>query len=375
MLNRRQIMSRSAALGLAGTFPAVWRSARASEVVRVGQTSSYTGPFADLGNLFSAGIKAALDQHNAARPAQTVEWITMDDQANGPKALANAEQLVSQHGVKCILGSLSTGVTKALMPFCEERRLPFFPLTGDDGVRRVDQRYTFFSNASYGAETRSMVQHCAKTARRSVFLLHTDLPVGHEWAAEGEAAAREFGLKFTGSVAAKPDGSNAAQVVSAFRSSGADSLIMVYAGNGVNRVLQALHADRVNASMLYLLSQGATPQAVQGVQNGLSGMSVSQVVPNPFRGISPLLSQYLAALGPKQVPRNYLTYQGYLLGRTFLDALQRVSGPVTTASLTTALEQRPIAFRRMVLDYTSGKRLGTNYTDMSMLRSDGRFES
>lgn len=87
-------------------------------------------------------------------------------------------------------------------------------------------------------------------------------------------------------------------------------------------------------------------------------MAVSQVAPNPFRGISPSPYQYRAALAAGQTPRHCLTYQGYWLGRTFLDALQRV-----------------IAFHRMVLGYTGGGRLAANCTDMSMLRPDGRFAS
>ncbi|MFI8615046.1 ABC transporter substrate-binding protein [Acidovorax sp. NPDC077693] len=353
----------------------IGRNVRAAEVVRIGQTVALSGNFGEMGGMYTQGIKAAFDHANRGRPARQIELITLDDKLDGPAALTNAKRLVEQEKVAAIIGVAGTGVAKAVMPYCEEKRVPLFALTGDDSVRKIKQEFTFFSCASYGDEVRNMVRHGATISHKSVFVVHTDVPAGASWVDSARLSAQDNKLEFKGSIAAAPDGSNADAVLKAFLDSRASFLVMVYAGAGVKVLLERLHQAHVFPGSIYLLSQGATPGLVDSVRSSASGLIVSQVVPNPFSTLSPLARDYDTAIAASAVPKNYMTYQGFLLGRAFADALGRTKGAATAAAVADALQEAPLAYGDYKLDYRGGKRLGTSFTDISMLTRDGRFIS
>jgi len=370
-LNRRTFV-RSAGLV---SLPFVGQGVGAAEVIRIGQTVALSGNFGEMGGMYTQGIKAAFEQANRNRPARQLELITLDDKLDGPTALQNAKRLVEQEKVLTILGVTGTGVAKAVMPYCEEKRVPLFALTGDDSVRKIKQEFTFFSCASYGDEVKNMVRHGSTISYKSVFVVHTDVPAGASWVESARLSAQENKIEFKGAIPAAPDGSNADAVLKAFIDSRASFLVMVYAGAGVKILLEKLQQAHVYPGSIYLLSQGATPGLVESVRNSASGLIVSQVVPNPFSNISPVLRDYEAAIAASGAPKNYLTYQGFLLGRAFADALARTKGAVTAATIADALHESPLTYGSYKLDYAGGKRLGTSFTDISMLTRDGRFIS
>lgn len=368
----RRTFVRAAALA---PLPLLSTGIRAAEVVRIGQTVALSGNFGEMGGMYTQGIKAALDHANRKNPARHLELVTLDDKLDGPTALQNARRLVEQEKVVSVIGVTGTGVAKAVMPYCEERKVPLFALTGDDSVRKVRQDWTFFSCASYGDEVKNMVRHGSTISHRSVFVVHTDVPAGASWVESAKLSAQENKLDFKGSAAAAPDGSNADAVLKAFVDSKASFVVMVYAGAGVKLLLEKLQQAHIYPGSIYLLSQGATPGLVESVRSSASGLIVSQVVPNPFASTSPLMRDYEAALAAAGAPKNYLTYQGFLLGRAYTDALARTKGTATAAAIADALRDGPLVYGNYKLDYTGGRQFGTSYTDISMLAKDGRFIS
>ncbi|BFO56341.1 ABC transporter substrate-binding protein [Acidovorax sacchari] len=369
--NRRRLLQ-SAALA---QLPLLGRAAHAADTVRVGQTVALSGSFGEMGTMYTAGIKAAFASHNQRTPQRKIELITLDDKLDGNLAAQNAKALVEQQNVTALIGVTGTGVARAVMPYCEDRKIPLFALTGDDNLRKVKQQYTFFSCASYGEEVKNMVRHGATISHKSVFMVHTDVPAGSFWVESAKASAADNNLEFRGSIAAAPDGSNADAVVQAYVASKASFAVLVYAGAGVKTLLEKLHQAHIYPGSIYLLSQGATPGLIESARTDSSGLVVSQVVPNPFSAINPLQPEYGEALKTASVPRNYLTYQGFLLGQMFSDALARIRGSLTSASIDDALQDAPFQYKNFKLDYTNGKRLGTSFTDISMLGKDGRFIS
>ncbi|CAM3709248.1 ABC transporter substrate-binding protein [Paracidovorax anthurii] len=368
----RRLLLQSAALT---QLPLIGRAARAADTIRVGQTVALSGSFGEMGTMYTAGLKAAFAHHNQRMPQRKVELISLDDKLDGALATQNAKTLIEQENAVSIIGVTGTGVARAIMPYCEDKKIPLFALTGDDALRKVKQQYTFFSCASYGDEVKNMVRHGATIAHKSVFVVHTDVPAGSTWVESAKASAADNKLEFKGSIAAAPDGSNADAVAQAYLASKANFVVLVYAGAGVKILLEKLHQAHVYPGSIYLLSQGATPGLVETTRHDSSGLIVSQVVPNPFSAINPLLPEYEAALKAASAPKNYLTYQGFLLGQMFVDALSRIRGNATPAAITDALQDAPFAYKNYKLDYTGGKRLGTAFTDISMLSKDGRFIS
>jgi branched-chain amino acid transport system substrate-binding protein len=348
-----------------------------TELIKVGQTSAYTGPFGDNGSEISAGIKAYFDWINqrGGVKGKKIKWIAMDDRLDPKKAIENTKKLVEDEKVVAMLGCLGTGVANALMPYCEDKKIPYVPITGDDVIRQKKQKYTFFTTASYGDETRSMVKHAATVALQSIFVVHTDTSGGKGWAEDAREAAQKNNVKFLGTFAAKPDGSNAVEAVEICLKANPAAVLLLLAGDAVQKTLEQLKSKSY-LGQKYALSVAVTPKLMQEMGPSVHGLIVTQVVPNPFFDASPVVREYRAVIeNSKNVQRNYLTFQGYLTARLFSDSVSRVNGPVSSAALVAALEQRPFSYEPLELDFTSGERRGTNFVNITMLSKNLKFIS
>ncbi len=347
-----------------------------SEVIRVGQTSAYSGPFADIGTEMGAAIKAYFEWINRRGEirGKTIEWITLDDGSDPKRALENAKKLVEERKLVTMLGCLGTGVANALMPYCEDKRIPFFPVTGDDAIRQRKQSYSFFTTASYGEEARSMVRHAATVGLQSVFVIHTDTVGGKGWAEDARDAAQKSNVKFLGAYAAKPDGSNATDGVDACMKSDSAAVLLLLAGPAVQKCLKHLK-QRSFLGQSYALSVSAGPRLIKEMGTDLHGQIFTQVVPNPFFDANPIVRDYRMVIESQKLDRNYMTFQGYLLARLFVDCIKRINGTVTTSSVITSLEQRPFLYEPIELNFGSGNRRGTNYVNITMFSKNSRFIS
>src|SRR3990167_7139277 len=132
---------------LLGTGLARAETGVTAQTVLIGQSVSLTGPLAEIGNDFSEGFKAYIDDGYVPQ-----------------RSLANTEKLIGEDKVFALVGNLGTANVTGVLPLLEQHRVPLFaPFTGADSLRRTPNRYLFTVMASYGSETEKMVQHLTTT--------------------------------------------------------------------------------------------------------------------------------------------------------------------------------------------------------------------
>ncbi len=112
--------------------------ARAEDVIRLGAAVSLTGKYSTLGKNTKDGYDLAVRRINAMGGVQVdgksykLEVTYYDDESTPARGAQLAERLISQDGVKFVLGPYSSGVTRAIAAVTEKYRIPMVEANGAD---------------------------------------------------------------------------------------------------------------------------------------------------------------------------------------------------------------------------------------------------
>ncbi len=123
-------------------------TALAQDTVKIGVITSITGRFAEFGEQHQAGIKAALEDVNAAGGINgaAVEVVFEDDTSEVNAALAAAEKLVNMD-LPLVMGAYSSSITNPLAQYFTRQQRPFLVFTSsDDAITRPGSPWIYRIN-------------------------------------------------------------------------------------------------------------------------------------------------------------------------------------------------------------------------------------
>lgn len=123
-------------------------AALAQDTVKIGVITSITGRFAEFGEQHQAGIKAALEDVNAAGGVngRAVEVVYEDDTSEVNAALTAGEKLVNQ-GLPLVMGAYSSSITGPLAQYFTRQKRPFVVYTSaDDAITKPGSDWVFRIN-------------------------------------------------------------------------------------------------------------------------------------------------------------------------------------------------------------------------------------
>lgn len=96
-----------------------------SSTIKFGSIGPLSGPYAVYGGDCKNGIELAVSEINAAGGinGQQIELIAEDDEGAAEKSVSSYKKLVTQNGVKFILGSLTSGCAIAISPLAQAQKI------------------------------------------------------------------------------------------------------------------------------------------------------------------------------------------------------------------------------------------------------------
>ncbi|MBQ4379232.1 MAG: ABC transporter substrate-binding protein [Treponema sp.] len=96
-----------------------------SSTIKIGSVGPLSGPYAVYGGDCKNGIELAVSEINAAGGinGQQIELIAEDDEGAAEKSVSAYKKLVTQNGVKFILGSLTSGCAIAISPLAQAQKI------------------------------------------------------------------------------------------------------------------------------------------------------------------------------------------------------------------------------------------------------------
>ncbi|MFN0183889.1 MAG: ABC transporter substrate-binding protein [Aquabacterium sp.] len=345
--------------------------------IRVGQTSSFTGPVASGVKEGTDGAKVYLDAVNARGGVngQAIELISLDDKFDPKLAAENASKLIDQ-GVVALFFNRGTPQSEAIMPILKDRKVPLIaPSTGAMTLHDPVHPWVFNVRATYQREAERAVRHLHLVGLERIALLQSDDSFGNDGAAgalKGFAASKTKPVVQEKYSRAKPD---FAPIVPKIVAANAQAVVFIGAGTHVVDGVKALRAAGSKAQIV-TLSNNAASGFVKALGEHARGTVVSQVFPYERSMAAPLIKELgdlLKAKGGKTDITPAMV-EGFAAAKVLVEALRRAGKDPTRDKIKTALESmKKLDIGGLELTFGPNDHTGLEYSDLSIIGADGNF--
>ncbi len=344
----------------------------------IGQTGVFTGPVADPALQYRAGALLFFDEINAKGgiSGRRIKLVSYDDKFEPKLAAENTKKLLEEDKVFALFGYIGTGATAASLPQINNHRIPVVGvLSGSDGLRDPKLNLLFHTRASYGAETGKMVEQLTTTGVKSIAVVYQDDPFGKAGLKSAQGAFEKYNIKPV--IEAPIDmgkldalASTAEQIAK----TRPGAIIMITAGKASTAFIRT-YLKTGERPQFFGVSVLSAKALIADIGDDAHGIVIAQVVPSPFRSSYSISREFIAAAkkaGSKDVTYNSL--EGYISAKVFVEALRRAGKDLTREKLIASLEKmNNYDLGGFIVDYSGGKRIGSNFVDLSIISKSGEF--
>jgi ABC-type branched-subunit amino acid transport system substrate-binding protein len=377
-MDRRHALSQLAlGCGLGMGWPA-WAqpASSAGSTVVLGQSAAFSGPSAELGQQYHIGAKLFFDRINAGGgiEGRKIELRRLDDGYEPDRCVANTRQFLDE-GVFALFGYVGTPTSAAALPLATEARVPFFaPLTGAQSLREPYNRQVVHVRASYQDETAAIVRQTLAMGVRRLAVFHQNDGYGQAGldGVRKALAAHQMEPVAVGKV--ERNSTDVQAAVTAIVAASPEAIVQVGTYKAC-AVFVRLARKAGFAGTFYNVSFVGTQALMDELGAMAAGVAVSQVMPFPYAPVTPLSTEYLAALkadGGRGLSPNYTSMEGYVAARTFAEALRRAGKNPTRDGLISGVQgMSPFNVGGFHLTYGPQRNTGSNFVELTLLSKDG----
>lgn len=344
-----------------------------------GQVAALSGPAQALGQGMREGLLAAFDEANRAGGIGGRKLVlkSVDDGYEPEKTIEATKKIVTEDKVFALVGSVGTPTSKAGQPIASAAKIPFIgPFTGAEFLRDPYNRYVVNIRSSYFQETEAWIEHLTKDlGLTKIAILYQDDAFG---LAGLEGVNRAMAKRHMTLVASGSFRRNTEAVKSALldiMKAAPEAVVTVAPYKPVAKFIKLSRQVNLNAVFVAISFVGSDALAKELAGEG-TGVIVSQVVPFPRDSSLPVVASYqaaIAALDPKAKP-NFVSLEGYLVGRLVVETLKRLPGEPTREGFLDAIAKAPFDFGGVTLSYGPTKNQGSDQVYFTVLQADGSFK-
>lgn len=348
--------------------------AAGAQPIIVGQAIDLSGPNADIGRDYVAGIKTCFDMVNASGGigGRKIQYVVRDDRGQASIAAEAATELLERGQVDVLMGGVGDASMEAVLDTNAFRRsglVLFAPLATADHARNAR---VMFWRPSYRQELRHIFSHFGKLGMKEIGLVFQDTPSNQEAYKNLSAEVHDHGMKLTGTVRIGVQGAQSGKIrmeAEKLAASRPDFILVVADSIGTALFLREYRKlDKqtfvagTSLTNLATLRELAGPQAVEWTV-------FSQVVPNPNAGTSLLQVEHLNMMRKyRDESLSALTLEGFVAAKALVKALQQAKRGPRNALQELAAQENDIDLGGMTITVgTNGNRLSA-YLDIALLR-------
>jgi ABC-type branched-subunit amino acid transport system substrate-binding protein len=340
--------------------------------ITLGQSAAFSGPAAKLGVSMREGLGVYFARINAEGGVQgrRIELVSLDDGYEPDRAVPNTQRLISQEKVFALIGYVGTPTSYAVIPTVSQAQVPFLgAFTGAEGLRSPFNRYLFNVRASYFDETERLVEFLVSQRKKKIAVFYQNDSYGKA-GLEGVKRAmerRNLPIAALGTVER-----NTVEVEQAVKSIGAttpDGIIMISAYKSCAAFVKAMNKTGQAPDFLNVSFVGSEALAGELGAEG-HGVMISQVVPYPWDPSSSIAMEFtrdISRFAPEIRP-SFNNLEGYIVAKTFVEALQRAGKELTREKLIAALESmHQVDFGGFNLSFSPTNHNGSQYVGLTLI--------
>lgn len=341
----------------------------------IGQTAGFTGAVAAGVKETTDGARLYIDAINAKGGVngQKIELLSLDDKFDPKMAAENARQLIEEKNVVAMFLTRGTPHTEAIIPLLDKYGVPLIgPSTGAMTLHQPIRRHVFNVRATYQREAEKAVLHLASSGMNKIAVVHVDDSFGLDGLAgaqKGLTGANLTAVALEKFDRAKPDFS---QIAPAIAKSGAHAVVLIASGGAAVDGIKAMRAAG-SAAQVVTLSNNASGGFIKSLGDQARGVIVSQVFPQSIsfalvKEASDLArSKNLGDVSPAML-------EGYAAAKVLVEALRRAGAKPSRDRLQTVLDGfGKFDLGGLEISYSAKDHTGLDFSDLSIISSDGRF--
>ena len=372
-MKRRDVLRHLTATCAALPLPAL---AQQPKRIVLGQSAAFSGPAAQLGVQMNMGAKLYLDALNASGGVngQTVELRTLDDGYEPERCKANTATFIKDE-VFALLGYVGTPTCVAALPLVNEAGIPFFgPFTGAEVLRDPFSHYVFHLRASYYQETAEIVKQLTTLGRNKIAVFYQNDSYGKAGLEGVTRALKQLNMAPVALGTVERNTVDVTQAVKDIVAKSPDAVVQISAYKSCAAFIRASRKAGFGGAFYNVSFVGTLALAEELGKDG-RGVVISQVMPFPFAGVSPISGEYLEAVkksGNGAVP-NYSSIEGYMAAKVFCEALKRACRNPSRDALINALETiQNMSFGGFYVTFGPRAHTASRYVELTMLDESGR---
>lgn len=345
-----------------------------------GQSAAFEGPAAALGLGMREGILAAFNEANASGGVngRRLELVSYDDSYEPEKAIANTKRLIDENGVFALVGEVGTPTSNAAQPIAMEAQVPFIgPFTGAAFLRDPSLGNVINVRASYNQETEAWIEHLTKDLGLTrIAILYQDDTFGRAGLSGVTKAMDKRGMKLVAEGTFERNTTAVKTALLTIRKADPEAIVMVGPYKPCAEFIKLARRLKLDAVFVNISFVGANALAKELGEDG-EGVVVTQVVPFPLDASLPLVARYQNALKASNpnAEIGFVSLEGYMAGRLLVEALGKVSGPVTRAGLLSAIKETgTFDLDGVTLAYGPDDNQGMDQVYLTVIQADGSFK-
>jgi ABC-type branched-subunit amino acid transport system substrate-binding protein len=341
----------------------------------LGQSAPFSGPAAQLGVQFHLGAQMAFEAINerGGVNGRRIELRRLDDGYEPERCAANTRQLL-RDDVFALFGYIGTPTSLAALPLATDAKVPFFaPFTGAQALREPFNRYAVHVRASYNDETAAIVKQLTGIGIRRIAVFYQNDSYGQAGLSGVQLALKASDLEPVATGTVERNSTDVDAALKAIMPARPEAIVQISAYKSCATFIRRARQMGFVGNF-YNVSFVGTQALMDELGAMAKGVVVSQVMPFPYSPVSPIASDFLAALkGRAGMQPNYSAMEGFVAARVFVEALRRAGNAPTRENFINAVQgMRDVQLGGFSVDYGPRKNTGSRFVELTLLTENGR---
>ena len=366
---------------LAFGSPALAEDGVSGDTIVFGQAAALDGPAAALGTGMKAGLTAAFEEINkkGGIHGRKLKLISADDGYEPEKSIVATKKLIEEDKVFALIGAVGTPTAAATQPIATAAKVPFVgPFTGAGFLRNPKFENVINVRASYDAETEAWVRHLTEDLKiKKIAIFYQDDAFGRAGLSGFKKAMEKRGLQIAAEGTYERNTVAVKTALLNLKRAEPEAVVMVGAYKPCAEFIKLSRKVEFNPVFVNISFVGASALAKELGPDG-KGVVVSQVVPFPWDASIKVVADYQAAIKAvdgKAEPE-FVSLEGYLVGRLAIAALDKAGANVTRESFLRAIKGTgKFDFGGLSMTFGPNDNEGLDRVFMTMIGADGKFTS
>lgn len=346
----------------------------------IGQVAPFSGTQATQARAYAEGMRLHFDELNKVGGIQgeTLTLVTENDRGQPEETVKLTRKLLASNPV-LLAGYFGDGNLRALADshLLEQSGISLVGYRGvDPSIWKIPQ---FFNvRASTADEMAKIASHLATVGITKLGLFYEDGPGSAAIVNMVEAAIKTSGASLVVHAMLETKGQRTADAVNTITKAKPQAILVVASSVATAAFIEHYRMAGGTAQ-IYANSDADIEQLIKRLSvEHMSGISISQVVPTPYRVSGRLNKEFrdlVAARGDKlQEPVSYAMMEGYINAKVIAEALRRLPKGASSDKVAAALRSiHSLDLGGYWITFKPAANQGSRFVELSIVNSAGRI--